>query len=74
MRDQVRPPSLVTKARPSAVVTVAFSPSIAVTDRRFTASGKATRRQRVPFVVSNTVPDGPISQHTDGEGDAPATA
>ena len=29
-RDHVRPPSAVTNTRPSAVVTVAFSPSVAL--------------------------------------------
>jgi hypothetical protein len=62
----------VTNSRPSTVVTVAFSASVADTDRRSAVSGNATRRHVRPSVESSTNPDRPTSQQTDGDGEAPA--
>src|SRR3954463_6783871 len=71
-RDHVRPPSVVAKARPSAVVTAAVSASPAVIAWRSTASGNGTRTHERPSVDRNTVPACPISQQTDGDGEDPA--
>ena len=52
----------------------AIADPAALIDRRSTASGKVSRRHERPSVDSNTVPDRPINQQTDGDGDAPATS
>src|SRR5262249_10813908 len=71
---QVFPPSLVTKVRPSEVVTVAFAASAARTAARSIASGDATRCQVRPSGVSTTTPGGLTSQQTVGDGAAPAVS
>jgi hypothetical protein len=64
----------VLNVRPSAAVTVAEVSSIARTAIRFVATGNASRCHDRPSVESRTVPAGPTSQQTDGEGDAPAVS
>ena len=60
--------------RPSTAVTVALSLSVALIDRRSTASGNARRRHERPSVDNSTVPERPISQQTDGDGETPAVS
>jgi len=70
----VRPWSVVRQERPSAAVTVAPRPSIALTATKSTASGKETRTNRTPSVVTNTAPARPTIQHTEGDAADPAVA
>ena len=72
-RFQVRPPSLVTKTRPSAVVTTADDASAAETATRFAAVGELILCQcSPPSVVRTTIPRVPTIQHISADGAAPA--
>jgi len=68
---QVCPPSDVANVRPSCAVTVAFRSSLARTDCRSTGSGNAMRTHVRPSIERTTVPPGPTSQQTVGDGASP---